>query len=263
MTGACQLPQSHGLEYKINSKLLASSQAGSGCVCVYLGPRQYCRLRATATALRDVYSLPLLYCHCRAWISRCSSYEIEPLSPPGLAGFGVTSRFFSRLIDGTINRCKKNDAQLLRSCLCLLVYLVLGNFPGRDLGLRSEFYWFARKFDPREFMFMILHGVEPPFDYTVRSLSGQRRKTEICNLLQGLVTNGDVGLIRLLCRSSKDAHNSYWKQLLKRARQNALRKKRRLKRVRSNIDSDLDIDSDCSLSVLSDVEDVVTRHHEA
>ena len=110
---------------------------------------------------------------------------------------------------------------------------------------------------------MILHGVEPTFDYTVRSLSGQRRRTEIRNLLQGMVANGDVGLIRLLCRSSKDAQNSYWKQLLKRARQNALRKKRFLKRVRSNIDSDLDIDSDCSLSVLSDVEDVVTRHHEA
>ena len=78
---------------------------------------------------------------------------------------------------------------------------------------------------------MILHGVEPPFDYTVRSLSGQHRRTEIRNLLQGMVANGDVGLIRLLCRSSKDAQNSYWKQLLKRARQNALRKERARKRI--------------------------------
>ena len=158
---------------------------------------------------------------------------------------------------------------------CTLRWLLLRSVGSKlTLGLLSIF-------DPREFIFLMLHGVEPPFDYTARSLSKPFRRTEIdnllqngdvsgqrprprnVNLLQGMVANGGVGLIRLLCRSSKDAHNSYWKHLLKRARQNALRKKRRLKRVRSNIDSDLDIDSDCSLSVLSDVEDVVTRHHEA
>ena len=125
----------------------------------------------------------------------------------------------------------------------------------------SEFYWFARKFEPREFMFRISHGVEPPFDYTARSLSGQPRRTEIVNLLQSMVANGDVGLIRLLCRSSKDVHNSDWKQLLKRARQNALRKERARKRLRSLFDSDSD--SDCSLSLLSDFVEAVTRPHEA
>ena len=110
---------------------------------------------------------------------------------------------------------------------------------------------------------MILHGVEPPFDYTARSLSkpfgraeidkllqnivangdvaGQRRRTQIVNLLQGMVANGDVGLIRLLYRSSKDMHNSYWKQLLKRARQNAMRKER----ARKHIVFDSDSDSGC------------------
>ena len=226
------------------SKFPANSQAVSECVGVYLGPLQYCRLRATATALRDSYSLLVLYGHCRAWILRCCRYE-------------STGGFFSRLIDGSINRLKKNDTQLLRSCLYLRLYLSL--YPSLVATPFSRFeltLGLLNIFDPREFIFLMLHGVEPPFDYTARSLSkpfrraeidnllqngdvpGQRRRPHNVNLLQGMVANGGVGLIRLLCRSSKDAHNSYWKHLLKRARQNALRKERARKRIVFDSDSD-------------------------